>query len=379
MRKIVFFIGMFFVTLYSFGTSTTLGIDHSELMKDIKYLGIFVVLLAIILMFNPSQKTSVEFLILLIFLLLSYIIYKQAEDLSLLLFLLLVISAKDVAATSIIRFHMIVILSLLILTVLLGFFKVVPSYIMQTSNASFSSFGFSYPILIAQYITFIFIDFCLLKRKNYRIWHALIGIFLSFLVWRFTTSMLDTLLLPVISILPLIMKKINFSKLIGYFSLFLVPILTYFSFWLSIAYGAGNSFALSINTHLNYRPAYGFLALNDYPLTLFGRSIAFAGNGYQSALSSIGVRYFYIDNTFLRVLLVYGWAGFLIIWGIFFLVSRLAIQKKDILLIVLIIILMIHAFVDTGLYSINFSILPLLILAQYDFLPGESKHGEKQI
>lgn len=34
---------------------------------------------------------------------------------------------------------------------------------------------------------------------------------------------------------------------------------------------------------------------------------------------------------------------------------------------------------DTRLYSINFSILPLLILEHYDFLPKESKHCKKQI
>lgn len=132
-------------------------------------------------------------------------------------------------------------------------------------------------------------------------------------------------------------------------------------------YNSDSTFWYRINETLNGRLQLGHSAIQEYGFSLFGRAIHWYGQG--SLRLGMSDAYNYVDNSFLKELLTYGWVfAVLLLIGFYFTGKKLAQQKEWMLCWALLI---------TIAYSVINAQLCVLSFQPFILLPGMLFASEK--
>lgn len=125
-------------------------------------------------------------------------------------------------------------------------------------------------------------------------------------------------------------------------------------------YNADNTFWCRINENLNGRLQLGHAAIQGYGFSLFGRAIRWYGQG-SLRMDSAAV-YNYVDNSFLKELLTYGWIFAVILLIGFHLAGKELIREKEWMLC--------WALLITAAYSMLNAHLCVLSFQAFILIPG---------
>ena len=119
----------------------------------------------------------------------------------------------------------------------------------------------------------------------------------------------------------------------------------------------------TLDSFFNSRLSQGHIALTQYPISWFGQKIQMQGMGGQQGLHQNFTKYFYIDNSFIQILVIDGLVLLLIVLmliALFFI--KWHRQKKYILEIALLFICM-ASIVEDSLVSSATSIIFVIMVA----------------
>ena len=145
-------------------------------------------------------------------------------------------------------------------------------------------------------------------RNKWKAQYSIVIIIVGLIVYRITDANTSFILMCCIAIVLIFLQKkfvlrIFYSKLVKNIMVFSFPILALVSIVIQYVYTTvSNPILLKLDVLLNNRLAYGHQAIKRYGLSLFGSRINFIGAGWGTSAEG----YFYVDNGYLQMALIYG-------------------------------------------------------------------------
>ena len=180
-----------------------------------------------------------------------------------------------------------------------------------------NSFGIVYPTDFAAHIFFLMLAFVFVYWEKLKIYHYIIGLFLSLTVYYFCKTRIDVgcmlLLWLGAAVIKCLLKnddklsKNKFykiaKKVCGIICIFSMPAAAVIMISLTALYNPSNAIMSKINDFSSDRLALGLEGLKKYSITLFGQSVEM--HGYGGSITP-PKEYFFLDCSYLYCLLQYG-------------------------------------------------------------------------
>lgn len=116
-------------------------------------------------------------------------------------------------------------------------------------------------------------------------------------------------------------------------------------------YDPAKEWLAKLNTALSYRLEITNQAIQNYDYNLFGQTIAESGWGKGGGATE----YFFLDDSYIRILLMYGIVLFLVLMVIFYLAGLKAIKAKRILILFAIAVIGLHSFMEHHLLEVAYN------------------------
>lgn len=120
-----------------------------------------------------------------------------------------------------------------------------------------------------------------------------------------------------------------------------MPVLAVLMYYLSNSYSEKNEFLETINETITGRLALGKRGLDDYGISLFGQDVPMVGFGGSTTIEE---EYFFIDSSYLNILLTYGLLFLIMVFTIYGTICYK--YKEDTVLMLAIVLLAISSFID---------------------------------
>lgn len=337
----------------------------NSIVNILKYIGIGLILLKS-LFFTKYKKASPIFWILL--LLLLFIIYIHTHNNNLIFIALLSLGAVNVDTKLILKSHIIAQILAIIFTFFLVRHNVIMNLIYYRNNKMRPSFGFVYPTALSAVLFSIVISYVVLKKFTLNIWEYFLIICLIYFTLFVLDARLDGYLMIMIIVSVFLYKKIInvISKLKKSICLVISLFFITLSFLLSYFFNDSSSFFSNLDNIFNNRLSQSHIALTQYPLSLLGQNIQMQGLGGQQGLHQNFTYYFYIDNSFIQILIIDGLILFLIV---LFLIITFFIkwhQQRMYILELALLFVCIAAMMEDSLVSAASSIIFIIMMANND-------------
>lgn len=262
----------------------------------------------------------------------------------------LILSSRTIEFDNLVRNTMICQLVIVFMTVLGAIFNILPNLVETSVATTFIrtrySLGFTYSTFLPNFFTSIVLEYAYLKKRmKWTITELIIVGGFNFIIYQYTQTRTAYILVWGILLVFLWdrIKGIDFSKTIlrgVYIGIYILSALL--ALILTIKYSPNNPFLNSLNAILSQRLRFGQLGLQTYPVTLFGTNIK-----WESSSSS----YFYIDSSYINMLISYGVVLFAIILISYsYLIWRLVQYKEFVSLVIVLIFWALRAIIDPQLF-----------------------------
>lgn len=293
---------------------------NSHLLRLISYIAIPLLLYKI---FVIDKWSRTELAIIILLLLTSVITWRVAQNNDYILLFPFIFGAKNINFKTIIKwylyFSMIFMLSIMAMSLL----RVIPNLIYYSENRPTRyALGMVFPSNIAAFILFMALAYCYLRFNHLNLWDYC-GIFIAACIgMKLTNTRLDfiatILIIPVMVIAQRAYRNKKISRYLASFFWFAVPITAWVVIFGSYFYSENNYLLKKLNDLSSGRLVLGHYAFQRYKPNLFGRSIeeySYAGVQGHKYANGIGQshNYFYIDSSYLRMLLLLGIVAFIVI------------------------------------------------------------------
>lgn len=293
---------------------------NSHLLRLISYIAIPLLLYKI---FVIDKWSRTELAIIILLLSTSVITWRVAQNNDYILLFPFIFGAKNINFKTIIKwylyFSMIFMLSIMAMSLL----RVIPNLIYYSENRPTRyALGMVFPSNIAAFILFMALAYCYLRFNHLNLWDYC-GIFIAACIgMKLTNTRLDfiatILIIPVMVIAQRAYRNKKISRYLASFFWFAVPITAWIVIFGSYFYSENNYLLKKLNDLSSGRLVLGHYAFQRYKPNLFGRSIeeySYAGVQGHKYANGIGQshNYFYIDSSYLRMLLLLGIVAFIVI------------------------------------------------------------------
>lgn len=293
------------------------------------------------------------------------------QDWNFLYYYLLVVAAKDIDFKLIIKEFMIIIGTGLVLT----FLSAKLGWIMGLTNSRDGSaeiryaLGTVYPTDLAARIFYLMLAYAMYKKFKFTLPEYVSLVSVTIWTYVVTDTRLDLGLMVLIITSGLFRDKIialikvlhvKWTSILSLIGIFSVIILTYL-------YQPNNLLFKIFNKLLSGRLEFGQVAFERYNVTLGGQMVAQNGNG---GIHHGIFDYFFIDCSFLRVLMMNGMISFFILlFGIYYLTRRFMMQQTYVLEIALLLVIL-SSLLDHHLLEVSYNMLFLAFFANIDYFVG---------
>ncbi len=337
-------------------------------------LGMAILLIGLKIVLFDTYTRKMFFLVITVFFC-AGLIYINSGYFSVMIWLLIVIGAKDVPFSKLLKVYLLLNISIFVLTVCASFMDIIENLAYDTGNRGIrNSFGYIYVTDFAAHVFFCVLIAFYLGCNHLRWFHYFLTCVLAGVVFYFCNAKLDTTCILIVVVLfgiHNILKKQSMNEQsdkkevgltsnlfeVNYFKwtkayccwkkicvcvgICIMPILAILAFMLSYQYNSSNEIMVNIDAFSTGRVSISNIGLREYGVKLFGQDIPMVGFGGTTEAPK---DYFFIDCSYLNILLRYG-----IIFLVFILVvySYICIKNRDNTeFLFLIIILAISSIID---------------------------------
>lgn len=337
------------------------------------------------------------------------------------LWVLMLVSAKDVPFRKILQIYLLMNISIMGLAFIASLLGIIENLAYTSADLGSGryrySFGCVYTTDFAAHIFFMLLTAFYLYQEKLR-WYHYIGTFaVAGIIYYFCYAKLDTICItllglffggyhvlqwqskrektevPEIQIMQLTPalldrgkcgkehKKFIFKRTMAYlkwkcnwrkFALISMPVLAILMYYLSVSYEQDNEFLEMLNDMITGRLSLGNKGLKDYGISLFGQDVPMVGFG---GATTIKEDYFFIDSSYLYILLRY---GIIFLCMVFFIYGTICYKcKQDTTLMLAIVLLAISCFIDHHIMEEAYNPLGYALFASPAVMMPESKNKEK--
>lgn len=299
-----------------------------------------------------------------------------------------ILAAKGISFRKIINYYFqttLIILGFVIFFSLIGIIK--DLIFVVDGRATRYSLGVIYPTDLAAHVLYLLLahEYLCFKKLNYKY-------YLSYLIIAVITKVVTDARLSVICMIisiPVVLvaklaEKGKYRKLkilvITYW--IYIPILAFSAFVATFFFDRENHIYFKIDRMLSGRLGYGHLAMVLYPVTWFGQEIVEHGLGGGSGLAIFHNNnngYFFIDSSYIRLVLIYGLVITFVLIGIMIIISIRGIRQHDFALTALLLVVTLSCLVEQHLLELSFNPFLLALLADLGKNPEVVKNESKKL
>ncbi len=226
------------------------------------------------------------------------------------IFLLLILGIKGIDFDKIVTCHFFVYASIMVLSIICALFGIIENYsVYEVARGYRYALGNTYPTDFAAGMLYLLLDFWYIKRKDWKFRYTVFWAILSYITYEVTDGKTTFMLASLVLMLTVIYqvnsgRKLLNSNFVRMISAVAFPLFACISIIIQATYGKiNNVFLQRINGALNNRIAYGYEAIEEYGIPLFGTRVEMYGGGWNTSTSE---KYFYVDNGYLQLTLLYG-------------------------------------------------------------------------
>lgn len=361
-----------FCMLYSYIFLETTTFNMPEWIKYLVYGFSFFLVMVKVSFFDKYSK--INFFNMLIFSILTIVAAYFSRNYSLVILWIMVIGANNIDFEKIIRVFLIASVILLLGTLIASKYGLIMNFTYTRNGKIRNSFGANYPTDFGAHVLYIVLAYIYTLRGKLDIKRGLLVLLVGFFVIDQTDARLDAYLIIIVAIVFFIYNiAVNSiqgnSKLsiIAYIMAFSVPVAFVSSNLLTYVYTPFNNIMYKLNILFSARLVLGKQAFVRYPIKFFGQYIQQIGaggyNGYMSSSLGNNYNYFFIDSSFVNMLLSYGilFSGYLVILISLRLVTK--VKQGDYVLVLIFIFVTISSVVDQHFLEVAYNPFTLFIFS----------------
>ena len=343
----IYFLAFTIYFLPNFLMQTTFATDAiSHILRLISYIALPLLLYKIFIIDMWSRK---ELIVLVLILLTGVITWRIAQISDYLFLFPFIFGAKNIDFKLIVKWYLYFNAVFLLSIIAFSLLKVIPNLIYYSvSRPTRYSLGMVYPSNIAALGLFMALAYCYLRFNHLNFWDYC-GIFLIACIgMKLTNTRLDflatILIIPIMIIAQRAYRNKRIARHIASFFWLAVPITAWIVVFGSYFYNSDNYPLRKLNVLSSGRLELGYTAFQRYKPNLFGRSIteySYAGvygHKYANGIGQMSHGYFYIDSSYLRMLLLWGIMAFVIIVIFLTLIALISTVRKTYVLSAIILI-----------------------------------------
>lgn len=302
----------YFITSFLRNSTYADYIISANFLQRCNYL-LVAVLLAKIYFFD--QQTPRRFITNSILIAIGLVVWRQAHALDILMMLLLILGARDLPFTAINDWYLKIgalLMAFVICSVGVGLIR---DLIFVREGVNRHSLGILYPTDFAAHVFFLLLAYCTYAFERLKWWHYLIFLAIAAVLMKVTQARLDVIAIVLIIPVFWLAKRAKagkvWSKLLAGFYWGVPIVLGYITAMLGIFYTSKNHLFQAINKLISGRLKIAQEAVDNYGIDLFGNRVVEHGFGAGAGekmfyKSGMGGSYFYIDSSYIRLLVIYG-------------------------------------------------------------------------
>ena len=332
----------------------------ATVIKALKYLSCLGAMIKIFLdRFNWKKLVSVFILgIILVLVVLS------AGNTIYIPYLVMLIAAKDVNYTKVVKIICWIQGLCLLVVVSLSQLGIIEDYIFDPNDRIRHGLGFLWTTTAPILFFFFIMAYMYLRKNRVHIIECLVCEIIAYWLYVQTNTrmcfMLTTLFLVCVYIMKLCgagdkrekQQKGFWSKL----CIALPTVICAISLYIHIFYNYENALMLKLNNVISGRLDLGKNAFKQFGMSLFGQEVQWVGFGYNASAGT----YNYVDCSFLQILIQYGIVVLVLIVALYTFLMYMAVKTKDAYFVAILIFILGLSITEPRLFDFNFNLFPIL-------------------
>lgn len=374
----IYLASLVFYLFFSFLRNTTFNPYLGSRVFNLASYVVVAALLFKVLVCDPHTKGQFWSLILMLFAIISW---RFSTSNLILVMMAFIIAAKDVPFRQIIKYYFYVTLILLLSVICFSLLGVIKDLVFVVQGRAVRySLGIVYPTDLAAHVLYLILAHAYLNYRKLN-WKYYCSYLVIAAVLKFVTDARLSILCIIVTVPVLMIAKLseNPKHKISHFVLCcywaLIPLLAFISFAGTYFFDNTNHIYYEIDHLLSGRLSYGLMAMYRYhPITTFGQKVVENGLGGSKGLSvfhNANVGYFYIDSSYLRLIIIYGAIVALIILSIMVAISLKGVFNHNYAITAIILVVTLSCFVEQHLLELSYNPFLLALLASFNVKGSE--------
>ncbi|MGC4017997.1 MAG: hypothetical protein QM793_01330 [Muricomes sp.] len=279
---------------------------------------------------------------------------------------LLIVGCRGISFRKIVKVYVITCGVLLFYTMASALTGKIENFILhQEGRRTRISFGIVYPTDFSAYVFYLILAYCYLRRAKIKYMEIAATTMVGICVYVFCDAKLNTICILLTAGI-MAYNKIRHDKAIKkqkdynmapIFSIFLCLSTTLAAILMIVLtrlYSSNNELILLLNRVLTNRLMLGKRGIDLYGLSIFGQGIPMIGSGNSNAQPK---NYFFLDSSYLFVLLQYGILVLGIILLLFLVMSFRARKERDWTLLWIIALMSLQCMVEHHMMNVSYNFL----------------------
>ena len=270
----------------------------------------------------------------------------------------LIVGAKDVSFNKLLKVYLVIAITIMVVAFSASQYGIVEDFQVPAVRGekwiNRHSYGIQYPTDFAAHLFYIVMAASVLYRDKLKtfgvIWMSALVAVCAYMTANAQTTTLCLIGFCMLCALEKLLRKyvVQIEKLLRWTPVACAGI------YLSLAYIYEEHIVWieKINQLLTKRLMYGKIAFEWYDVNLFGQDVYEQGfgNGFE-----VTGPYFFLDNSYIKILLEYGLFAFVMVLLILLLISKKAANEKMNVLVLALVAISIHSFMEHHLINIAYN------------------------
>lgn len=299
-----------------------------------------------------------------------FVVYLNSGYLDPFLWLFLIIGCKDISFEKILKVYLVLTGVIVFVAFCAATLGVIENLRYESGRGVRIAFGSVYVTDFAAHIFYMILVYCYLEAERLKICHYIGIVVIAGTVYYFCKTRLDSICILMVAIIfglnhwfmrPTYKKKKLqriWKKGWKWGGIFAMPVLAILSIIATAFYSQNNYFLNIINQVISGRLSLGKTGLEKYGIDLFGQAVEMIGAGGTTEFPS---DYFFIDCSYVHVLLRYGVIFTIILLAIYIVCSYK--NKHDIYFLFAILLLAINSVIAHHILDLAYNPFACVLLA----------------
>ncbi len=337
-------------------------------------LAIIKILLDVYEIFKSKKKFKINYKIL-IFYIISCIVILVTKAKMIAYLPIFVLASKDIDIEKILKYTLYTYIFMNLFVMISYFCGFIVEIVIERNGIARHSFGWTsasqFMIIIFQIIAL----YLYLRRKKLNIYDFIVSFILLMICYYFTLSRMSLLCSLLLLLLFILIRYTKISKLFDKLKVlvYIVPFILAFIF-ISITIAFPKYGLDKIDVILTGRLFYGKEAIKEYSIKPFGSEIKYYGQRADGELEEHP--YNYIDSSYVKVLINYGYLYFILTMILIVFLNHYAFKNKNYYLLAIIIVIEMYVTIDSFLVCIELN--PWLLYLLSYIYPIEIISGKRK-